>query len=103
MKGSGIYDGTCVKMYSEYYITLPGGYRLPVKLIKETVCSYDMQKQLRSAANTEQALSVFSKVYLRDQMVALTVLDAKEYFSSASGRSSRRKILSLAAMPFMAM
>ena len=82
MKGSGISEGTCVKMYSEYYITLPGDYRLPVKLVKETVLSFATQRIQRSPAETEQSLSVFAKSYLRDHMVALTVLDAKESFSA---------------------
>ena len=35
-KDSGISDTTCVKMYSEDYLTLPGGFRLPVALVTDT-------------------------------------------------------------------
>ena len=31
---SGILDGTCVKMYQEDFLTLPGGFQLPVSLIQ---------------------------------------------------------------------
>jgi hypothetical protein len=34
-KGSGIYDGSCVKMVSQYHLTLPGDYVLPVTVVKE--------------------------------------------------------------------
>lgn len=83
-KGSGISDGTCVKMYSEYYLTLPGGYRLPVALIKETVSTFDMQVQA-CEDGSELQLSKFAKDYLRDQMVALSILDAKEEFLMKDG------------------
>lgn len=84
-KGSGISDATCVKMYSQYHLTLPGGYRLPVTLVKETVLSYDTNVQPRSEAEAQQLLSAFAKDYLRQTMVALTVLDAKETFSMEGG------------------
>ena len=77
-KDSGISDATCVKIYSEYYLTLPGGYRLPVALIKETVQSFDAEVQPRSEEDAAQRLSAFAKNYLRQQMVALTILDAQE-------------------------
>lgn len=40
-KGSGISGAGCVKMYSEYYVLLPGGFRLPFAVIKETSFSYE--------------------------------------------------------------
>lgn len=85
VKGSGISDGTCVKMYTEYHLTLPGGYRLPVTLIKETVSECDTQLRERSEAETEQALSGYAKQYLRDHLVALTVMDAKEELTAGDG------------------
>ena len=81
-KGSGISDGTCVKMYSEYYLTLPGGYRLPVKLIKETIRRTDTQPQQCSEEAAALLLSKSAKNYLRGQLVALTILDAQESFLS---------------------
>ena len=33
---SGIYHGTCAKIYEEKYMVLPGGFVLPVSLVKET-------------------------------------------------------------------
>lgn len=38
---SGIYNTTCVKMYEEYYMTLPGGLILPIALIVERQYMYE--------------------------------------------------------------
>ena len=38
---SGIYDATCVKMYEEDYLTLPGGLILPIALIVERQYRYE--------------------------------------------------------------
>ena len=44
-KGSGISGVTCVRMYSEKYMTLPGGFRLPLALIHETWIEHSQQEQ----------------------------------------------------------
>ena len=84
-KGSGIYEGTCVKMCTEYHLTLPGGYRLPVMLVVETVTGFDVQAQPFSEPAMQKLLSDFGKSYLRRQRVALTVLDAQEVFQADDG------------------
>lgn len=81
-KGSGISDATCVKMYTQYHLTLPGGYRLPVTLIRETVLSNEVQTQLCREEEAKLQLSDAAKEYLRQQMVALTIQDAQEEFLS---------------------
>ena len=86
MKGSGIYDGTCVKMYTEYCLTLPGGYRLPVKLVKETIGAAALRQQLIEEADAKQLLSAAAKQYLWQQHVALSILDDMEDLSCADGR-----------------
>lgn len=84
MKGSGICDGTCVKMYTEYCLTLPGGYRLPVVLVKETVTSATVQPQTIEEPQAQQ-LTDFAKQYLRQRRVALTILDAYEDLTCVDG------------------
>lgn len=39
-KGSGISDVSCVKIYDEVKLTLPGGFQLPISLLRETVTDY---------------------------------------------------------------
>ena len=71
---SGISDATCDKMYLEYYWALPGGFRLPVSLIKETCCSYELQK-VPVSETIPPWLEADSEAYLLAQMVAGEILD----------------------------
>lgn len=70
-KGSGISDIGCVKIKQTRYLTLPGGFQLPVALIitDEISCSYrefemDMQETLTQCV----------EAYLKSQMVAGRIL-----------------------------
>lgn len=74
-EGSGISPAGCVRMYSEKFLTLPGGFSLPVSLISEqwqpvTLCASE---------NVEDSswLSHFSEALLQKQMVAGQILRAK--------------------------
>lgn len=68
-KGSGISGTTCDKMYSEYYLTLPGGFCLPVAIGVEQwrwyECLSDPVEQ-----DAEAFLRGFSETYLTDIMIA---------------------------------
>ena len=86
VKGSGISDGTCVKMYQEYQLTLPGGHRLPISLVKETVLTYDLKPCERSDVVVKRQLSDFAKGYLQDHLVALVVLNAQEELTAEEKR-----------------
>lgn len=85
MKGSGIYEGTCVKMYEEYCLTLPGGYQLPVTLVIEHITESDITTKPSPEAEAQQLLADFAKDYLRYQLVAAAILDAQENFTCADG------------------
>jgi similar to stage IV sporulation protein len=85
VKGSRISDASCVKMCLEYCLTLPGGYTLPVTLVKETVFVYDMKIQPRELASAEALLSDFARRYLYTQQVALTVQTAQETITEDNG------------------
>ena len=79
--GSGISPATCGKMYKEIYMTLPGGFILPVCIVEETWIPYvvtDIQFDA-DAANTH--LSGYAASYLSKQMIAGQVLSADEVFS----------------------
>ncbi len=39
-KGSGILDATCARIYAQWYITLPGGFVLPVGIVEEEYITY---------------------------------------------------------------
>ena len=73
-KGSGISDTTCDKMYEESYITLPGGFRLPVIIVTETYYYYeDVPVTLQTPD-----MSGFARRYLQNQMIAGTVTSCQE-------------------------
>ena len=74
-KGSGISPATCVKMYEERYLTLPGGFRLPVSLVCRTVVSYETAVE-KSALSQNECAQV-SEEYLLSQLVAGRIL--REY------------------------
>ncbi len=75
-KDSGILDSTCVKMYSENYMTLPGGFRLPIALAVEERISYDTGQN--TPQDYSQTLKDFAKRYLHSQMTAGQILRQEE-------------------------
>jgi len=73
-KDSGIWDGSCGRMYEEYYITLPGGFRLPAGLCVESFYPYEKAETECDPAATETALRIFGKEYLSGLMIAGRIL-----------------------------
>ena len=84
-KGSGISDGTCVKMYLEYNLTLPGGFQLPVALIKEETMAFKTDEYQVEVTDVEKMLSDFAQSYLCSHMVAGSIMEAQEQTNSGSG------------------
>ena len=72
-KDSGIWDTTCGRMYEEYYITLPGGFRLPVAIAKET---YIFREVVTWSEEDPQGLRQFAEHCVQQQMIAGRILDA---------------------------
>lgn len=77
-KDSGISGTICDKMYLWNYITLPGGFTLPVAIVTQ-VCTYYSGTQ--SEQTGEDLLSAFAQRYLSEQMVAGQILSRDESFS----------------------
>lgn len=72
-KGSGISDATCVKMYAEYDLTLPGGFRLPVTLVRETVIRCETNVQPVTEPVAQQLLADSASACLAARMIGGTV------------------------------
>lgn len=68
-KDSGISDAGCVKMYKEYYLTLPGGFALPVGIVQYTNIRYSMTcaEPMQEEADW---MYLAAEEYLNSQMVA---------------------------------
>ena len=75
-KDSGISDARCVKMYSKKYLTLPGGFQLPVALICEQFDTYSKAEELLSPGDW---MGQACRTYLSGQMVAGEILREKLY------------------------
>lgn len=73
-KGSGISPGTCVKMYEERYLTLPGGFRLPISLVRQTTVSYETDAVSVTVNQKQNEKAV--EEYLLSQLVAGQILQS---------------------------
>lgn len=84
-KCSGIFDGTCVKMYEKIPLILPGGFVLPITMIKVTCKYYDTQQ----AAVEETDLSWLQNQadsYLQNQMISGQILLRNNTLSVEDGQ-----------------
>ena len=84
-KDSGIWDGSCGRMYEEYYITLPGGFRLPLGLSKETVIFYELTPAEAEPAQVERLMVGFAEEQLLASMVAGQIQEGKTDFQRSGG------------------
>ena len=73
-KCSGISGTTCDKLYKEYYVRLPGGFRLPLALAVTEVYVYDDFTAQQSEFDTESLLRSCAQGYLLSQMVSGKIL-----------------------------
>lgn len=81
---SRILDSSCVKMYEEKCLTLPGGFVLPVAIVTETWV-YCHETAPTAGDDIQSALSSFAQRYLQTQMVAGAVLTRQEEFTNEDG------------------
>ena len=88
-KDSGILHTSCVKMYEKTYLTLPGGYILPVALVRQEIIYYDTAK---ATGDDFSFLETAAREYLKGQMIAGTILkedvsfNEDDYICRISGR-----------------
>ena len=84
-KDSGILDGSCAKMYVESYLTLPGGFQLPIAIVTEEWTYYAETAEPISEDAASAMLSAFSRTYLLSHMVAGQILLETEAFTAELG------------------
>ncbi len=75
-KGSGISVSSCVRIYSEDCMTLPGGFELPIALQTEHRLFYSDTCNAQECDDTSW-LSGYAQSYLFDQMLAGQILSAE--------------------------
>lgn len=82
---SGNLDASCVKMYEENYVTLPGGFQLPIAIVTETWIEYESTAPTATIEEGSLTLSKLAQDYLCGQMVAGTISSRDESFSQQDG------------------
>lgn len=86
-KDSGILGATCAKIYLEEYVHLPGGFQLPVALIKETFFTYSDEGHTSAVTDDNTWLYSFARSYLHDTMIAGQILAAQAEVNALDGAS----------------
>ena len=84
-KGSGIYGAGCVKMYSKYVLTLPGGFELPVAWICEEICNSRFEEETLEPADISVQMQSLATAYLKSDMIAGSIRSADEQFRAIPG------------------
>jgi len=69
-KDSGISGNECVKIYTRNVLTLPGGFELPMAVVKETLVIYDTEPTVVAENAAYETAGKYSRQYLNTQMVA---------------------------------
>lgn len=73
-KGSGISGAGCDKIYSEYYLTLPGGFQLPVAIFVSTTSVYEQSIVSAASELSETVAHNCAQQYLLSQMISGRIL-----------------------------
>ena len=72
-------------MYEEYYITLPGGFRLPVSLVKETVVVSKLESVPAQQETAEERMEDYAARYLQQHMISGQIVSQKRLFFAENG------------------
>lgn len=84
-KDSGIWEDTCGRMYEEHYITLPGGFRLPLALCIQTRTTFALSSETIPEAQAGKELTDFARRTVLKRMVAGEIQQAAEHLHQDGG------------------
>ena len=84
-KGSGLLDTGCVKMYEEKFLTLPGGWQLPLAIVTEVWISFPSASVSVSVDEASTALTDLAREHLQQIMIAGRILSKSETVSQEDG------------------
>lgn len=82
-KDSRILDGTCVKMYTEECLALPGGFILPITFVREVWITYEMQDAQVEEQCAYSLMRDASREYVNSVMIAGEILDQEEIITAS--------------------
>ncbi len=76
-KDSGNLDTTCGKIYSEKYLQLPGGFLLPIAIVKETMIYFHQSSEATVSSNWNEWIANYAESYLQSTMIAGEIVSAQ--------------------------
>lgn len=82
---SRIWENSCGRIYEERYLTLPGGFQLPVVIGKETHIQYNTDEELIAASESETLLKRTAEDYLLSGMLAGHILNQEAVHERKNG------------------
>ena len=84
-QSSGILSTRCVKMYEQKYVTLPGGFQLPIAVVTETWINYEEVTPSAALEEKSEILVRIAHSYLSNQMIAGRILSKAEDITERDG------------------
>ena len=84
-KDSGNYSDKCAKIYEEKCVCLPGGFPLPIAVIKETVIWYDTVADESAVSDSVDWLADSAKSCLKDKMIAGEIVSDETKINTLDG------------------
>ena len=82
---SGNPPGSCGRIYKEYYMTLPGGFQLPVGLGRDTYLGFALMPREKGNDQVYRDLMSWADLCLQRKMAAGMILRRDEYLDSENG------------------
>lgn len=84
-KDSGISYAGCDKIYTTYYLTLPGGFVLPASLSIEQIIMHSQGDAASDEESLKQLLQEQSNLYLAESMVSGTSKNVSAIYNKSHG------------------
>ena len=72
-KDSGISDTICDRIYEEYYVTLPGGFQLPIGLARDSYTECEAWDVSVEETEAQGRMQRYAEQYVQRQMIAGTI------------------------------
>ena len=82
-KDSGILGSSCAKIYAQKYMTLPGGFQLPISLVCEQWIYYDTAPIETTVS--EDWLKAYAREYVRSNTVSGEFVYSQENLTDTNG------------------
>lgn len=84
-KGSGISSPECDRIKTINYLTLPGGFTLPIAFVTETVTCFNVTDAMRSEQHSRAFLQSYSQQYMKNSMISGKIESCQEHFTQSDG------------------